>query len=135
VINFAYTRAADVADAVRQIAGDPAAKFIAGGTNLLDLMKYDVERPTRLIDITRLPLRSVEETASGGVRIGALVPNSEIAYHPLIEKHYPLLSSAVLATPRSSSSRVIRAKTSDSPSCTMCRGSRSRAMQRKSSAR
>jgi xanthine dehydrogenase YagS FAD-binding subunit len=97
VINFAYTRAADVADAVRQIAADPAAKFIAGGTNLLDLMKYDVERPTRLIDITRLPLRSVEETASGGVRIGALVPNSEIAYHPLIEKHYPLLSSAVLA--------------------------------------
>ena len=97
MINFAYSRADDIADAVRQIAADPAAKFIAGGTNLVDLMKYDVERPARLIDITRLPLRSVEETANGGVRIGALVPNSDLAYHPLIEKRYPLLSSAILA--------------------------------------
>src|SRR4051794_17203931 len=97
MINFEYARATDVADAVRQIVADPAAKFIAGGTNLVDLMKYDVERPARLIDITRLPLRSVEETANGGVRIGALVPNSDLAYHPLIEKRYPLVSSAILA--------------------------------------
>ena len=75
----------------------PTAKFIAGGTNLIDLMKYDVERPTRLIDITHLPLKTVEETADGGVRIGALVPNSDLAYHPLIEKRYPMLSSAILA--------------------------------------
>ena len=75
MINFQYTRATDVADAIRQIAADPEAKFIAGGTNLIDLMKYDVERPLRLIDITHLPLKTVEETASGGVRIGALVPN------------------------------------------------------------
>ncbi len=97
MINFQYVRATDVADAVRQIAADPAAKFIAGGTNLIDLMKYDVERPMRLIDITRLPLKTVEETAEGGVRIGALVPNSDLAYHPLIEQRYPLLSSAILA--------------------------------------
>jgi xanthine dehydrogenase YagS FAD-binding subunit len=97
MINFQYARATDVADAVRQIAGDPSAKFIAGGTNLIDLMKYDVERPLRLIDITRLPLKTVEETADGGVRIGALVPNSDLAYHPLIEQRYPLLSSAILA--------------------------------------
>src|SRR5215204_1553122 len=97
MINFQYVRAADVADAVRQIAADPTAKFIAGGTNLIDLMKYDVERPLRLIDITRLPLKMVEETADGGVRIGALVPNSDLAYHPLIERRYPLLSSAILA--------------------------------------
>ena len=58
MINFQYTRATDLADAVRQIAADPGAKFIAGGTNLIDLMKEDVERPTRLIDITRLPLIS-----------------------------------------------------------------------------
>ncbi|MGC1972592.1 MAG: xanthine dehydrogenase family protein subunit M, partial [Pseudolabrys sp.] len=58
---------------------------------------YDVERPLRLIDITHLPLKTVEETANGGVRIGALVPNSDLAYHPLIEKRYPLLSSAILA--------------------------------------
>jgi len=97
VINFQYAKANDVADAVRQIAADPAAKFIAGGTNLIDLMKEDVERPTRLIDISRLPLGKVEETADGGLRIGALVPNSDLAYHPLIEKRYPLLASAILA--------------------------------------
>src|SRR4051812_34153628 len=74
MINFAYARASDVADAVRMLAADPKAKFIAGGTNLIDLMKENVERPTRLIDISRLPLRSVEETTDGGVRIGALVP-------------------------------------------------------------
>jgi len=97
MINFAYARATDVADAVRRIAADPKAKFIAGGTNLIDLMKEDVERPTRLIDITRLPLKSVEETRDGGVRIGALVPNSDLAYHPLVAQRYPLLASAILA--------------------------------------
>jgi xanthine dehydrogenase YagS FAD-binding subunit len=97
MINFQYARANDVADAVRMIATDPTAKFIAGGTNLIDLMKEDVERPSRLIDISRLPLKTVEETAGGGLRIGALVPNSDLAYHPLIEQNYPLLSSAILA--------------------------------------
>jgi len=82
---------------VRMIAADPTAKFIAGGTNLIDLMKEDVERPSRLVDISRLPLKSVEETADGGLRIGALVPNSDLAYHPQIEQRYPLLGSAILA--------------------------------------
>jgi xanthine dehydrogenase YagS FAD-binding subunit len=97
MINFQYTRTDDVAEAVRLIAAYPAAKFIAGGTNLIDLMKSNVERPARLIDISRLPLTTVEETAGGGVRIGALVPNSDLAYHPLIEKRYPMLASAILA--------------------------------------
>src|ERR1700738_3670609 len=97
MINFQYARATDVADAVRQIAADPAAKFIAGGTNLVDLMKYDVERPLRLIDVSRAPLTTVEQTAKGGRRIGALVPNSDLAYHPLVERRYPILSSAILA--------------------------------------
>jgi xanthine dehydrogenase YagS FAD-binding subunit len=97
MIPLQYTRATDVADAIKQIATDPSAKFIAGGTNLLDLIKYDVATPTRLIDISRLPLWSIEETASGGVLIGALVPNSDLAYHPLIEARYPLLSRAILA--------------------------------------
>jgi xanthine dehydrogenase YagS FAD-binding subunit len=97
MINFQYARANDVADAVRMIAADPAAKFIAGGTNLVDLMKEDVERPSRLIDISRLPLKTVEETAGGALRIGALVPNSDLAYHPLIEQRYPLLVNAILA--------------------------------------
>ena len=75
----------------------PAAKFIAGGTNLVDLMKYEVERPLRLIDISRLPLKTIEQTPAGGLRIGALVPNTDLAYHPLIEQRYPLVSSAILA--------------------------------------
>src|SRR5467141_4412236 len=95
--NFGYTRASDVADAVRRIAADPAAKFIAGGTNLIDLMKENVARPSQLIDITHLPLDKIEETADGGLRIGALVANSDLAYHPQIEARYPLLSSAILA--------------------------------------
>jgi xanthine dehydrogenase YagS FAD-binding subunit len=97
MINFQYIRANDVADAVRHIAADPTAKFIAGGTNLIDLMKENVERPKKLIDITRLPLKTVEETADGGLRIGALVPNSDLAYHPLIAQRYPMLASAILA--------------------------------------
>jgi xanthine dehydrogenase YagS FAD-binding subunit len=97
MIDFQYARANDVADAVRQMAADPTAKFIAGGTNLIDLMKEDVERPSRLIDISRLPLKTIEETADGGLRIGALVPNSDLAYHPAIEQRYPMLSCAILA--------------------------------------
>src|SRR6185312_3153523 len=95
MINFDYVRARDVAEAVRLSAAAPGARFIAGGTNLIDLMKVDVERPARLIDISRLPLTSVEETPSGGLRIGALVPNSDLAWHPLIERRYPLLASAI----------------------------------------
>src|SRR5215831_17362417 len=95
--NFEFSRASDVADAVRQVAADPGAKFIAGGTNLIDLMKENVARPSRLIDITHLPLDKVEETKDGGIRIGALVPNSDLAYHPQIQARYPMLASAILA--------------------------------------
>lgn len=97
MIGFDYVRAADVADAIRKIAGTPSAKFIAGGTNLVDLMKDDVERPKTLIDISRLPLDKVENTSSGGLRIGALVPNSDLSYHPLVESQYPVLASAIQA--------------------------------------
>ena len=97
MIPFQYSRASDVSDAVRQLTADPWAKLIAGGTNLLDLMKEDVERPTRLIDISGLPLREVAETPDGGLRIGALVPNTDLAYHPLVERRYPILASAILS--------------------------------------
>jgi xanthine dehydrogenase YagS FAD-binding subunit len=93
---FSYVRPDAVAAAVRERASDPRARFIAGGTNLLDLMKYDVEAPSRLIDITRLPLRDIQEI-DGGLRIGALVPNSDLAYDRRIEERYPLLASAILA--------------------------------------
>jgi xanthine dehydrogenase YagS FAD-binding subunit len=94
---FSYVRAPDVATAVRERAQDPAARFIAGGTNLVDLMKYHVETPTRLIDITRLPLNAIEDLDGGGLRIGALVPNDQVAYDERVEQRYPLLASAILA--------------------------------------
>ena len=97
MINFQYSRANSLAEAVSLMADSPGAKFIAGGTNLVDLMKMDVERPAKLIDVSRLPLDKVEETAGGGLRIGALVRNSDLAYHPLVEQRYPVLSSALLA--------------------------------------
>jgi xanthine dehydrogenase YagS FAD-binding subunit len=97
MINFQYVRANDVADAVRQIASNSNAKFIAGGTNLIDLMKMDVEQPTKVIDITRLPLKQVENTPGGGLRIGALVRNTDLAYHALVEERYPVLASAIMA--------------------------------------
>jgi xanthine dehydrogenase YagS FAD-binding subunit len=95
--NFGYARARDVGDAVRLIARDPEARFIAGGTNVLDLIKEHVVLPSKLIDITRLGLDKVEATEDGGLHIGALVPNSDLAYHPQIEERYPLLRSAILA--------------------------------------
>lgn len=92
---FQYSKPDSVDNAVH-LAG-PATRFIAGGTNLLDLMKENLTRPEHLIDITGLPLREVTETASGGVMIGALVSNADLAWHPLIEQRYPLLSQAILA--------------------------------------
>ena len=92
---FQYSKPDSVQDAVH-LAG-PASRFIAGGTNLLDLMKENVTRPEHLIDITGLPLREVTETADGGLLIGALVSNADLAWHPLIEQRYPLLSQAILA--------------------------------------
>jgi xanthine dehydrogenase YagS FAD-binding subunit len=96
VNSFSYTRAADVASAVREVAADGAA-FIAGGTNLIDLMKENVSKPSRLVDITRLPLNRIEELPDGGLRLGALVPNSDTAYHAVVERRYPILSRAILA--------------------------------------
>ena len=97
MINFQYARANDIAEAVSLIGRNPNAKFIAGGTNLIDLMKMDVERPTMVIDITRLPLKQVERLPDGGLRVGALVRNTDLAYHPLVERHYPVLASAIMA--------------------------------------
>jgi xanthine dehydrogenase YagS FAD-binding subunit len=94
---FSFIRAASTAEAVAAIADNPAAKLIAGGTNLVDLMKYDVERPTRLIDISRLPLAEITDRPDGGLRLGALVSNTKMAYDARVERRYPLLASAILA--------------------------------------
>lgn len=86
---------------MKGLAGKPNAKFLAGGTNLLDLMKEDVERPDELIDINRLPLTSIKAitigTNQGGLSIGGLGKNTDAANHPLVRLHYPLLTQAILA--------------------------------------
>jgi xanthine dehydrogenase YagS FAD-binding subunit len=97
VNSFSYTRAVDVATAVKEVAADSTTVFIAGGTNLIDLMKENVTRPSRLVDITRLPLARIEELPGGGLRLGALVTNADTAYHQQVERRYPLLSRAILA--------------------------------------
>ncbi|EGJ50888.1 FAD binding domain-containing protein [Desulfocurvibacter africanus] len=94
---FSYTRAEDMTSALRGIASAPGARFIAGGTNLIDLMKENVEKPGRLIDITRLALRRIQSLADGGLRIGALATNSGVAYDQEVERRYPLLAQAILA--------------------------------------
>jgi xanthine dehydrogenase YagS FAD-binding subunit len=92
-----YERARSVADAIRAHARDPESKFLGGGTNLIDLMKYEVEHPARLIDITHLPLAKIDALPNGGLRIGALVRNSDLAADPRIARDYRVLSEALLA--------------------------------------
>src|SRR6059058_4442083 len=95
---FSYTRVTDQQQATQATAANASAKFLAGGTNLIDLMKMGVERPTRLVDVNRLPLAQIEELPNGGgVRIGGLARNSDVAEHPLIVQRYPVLSQALLA--------------------------------------
>lgn len=101
---FTFTRADSVESASRAAAGqggeavaNPSTQFIAGGTNLVDLMKSDIARPNALVDLTRLPLRSIEELPGGGLRVGALVSNADLAHDPRVEARYPLLAEAILA--------------------------------------
>jgi xanthine dehydrogenase YagS FAD-binding subunit len=97
MIAFDYARPASIEDALGAARGRPAARFIAGGTNLLDLMKLGIERPHHLVDIGSLDLRTIEETAEGGLRIGALVTNAELAADRRVRARYPVLSRAILA--------------------------------------
>jgi xanthine dehydrogenase YagS FAD-binding subunit len=94
---FDYERAYDVTGAVALLGADPDARYLGGGTNLVDLMKSGVERPARLVDVRELPLDRVQFTKSGGLRIGATVTNSDLAAHPDVRRHYPALTQAVLA--------------------------------------
>lgn len=95
--NFSYTKAQDLTEAIRLGARNDA-RFVAGGTNLIDLMKYNIERASALIDINHLPdQQSIREKENGGLRLGASVTNAATAYYPLVEERYPLLSRAILA--------------------------------------
>jgi len=93
---FDYAQAHDSAEAVR-LGGASGARFLAGGTNLVDLMKENVERPVSVIDIQRLPFAAIEETDGGGLRLGALATNADTAYDERVAERYPLLASAILA--------------------------------------
>ena len=93
---FAYGRPDSEQDALDLLTQSMLPKFLGGGTNLLDLMREDIERPATLIDITRLPLDGIEELPDGGLRIGALVRNSHLAGHAAVRERYPVLSQAIL---------------------------------------
>jgi xanthine dehydrogenase YagS FAD-binding subunit len=94
---FTYERAASAEAAAQIAASNPGAKFIAGGTNLLDLMKLEIETPTHLIDVNGLGFNEIEPTAEGGLRIGAMVRNTDLAAHEIVRRDYPLLARALLS--------------------------------------
>ncbi len=94
---FTYERATDARAAVKAASETPNAKFIAGGTNLLDLMKLEIEHPAHLIDVSRLPLAQIEPTAGGGLRIGAMTTNSHVAADEHVRTRYPVLTQAIVA--------------------------------------
>jgi xanthine dehydrogenase YagS FAD-binding subunit len=94
---FAYERARDAAGALAASTEVPDARYLAGGTNLVDLMKLGVEQPARLVDVSRLPMDAVDELGDGGLRIGANVRNSDLAVSAAVRERYPLLSQALLS--------------------------------------
>lgn len=94
---FDYQQAADANAAIQSVAPRSDAKFLAGGTTLIDLIKLHVERPAHLVDVTGLPLAQISDLPGGGVRIGALVKNSDLAHDARIQKSYPVLSEALLS--------------------------------------
>src|ERR1700683_3993442 len=99
--NFEFTKASTVQDALAATRSASSAqklvRFVAGGTTLIDLMKLNVERPTTVIDINSLPLDRVGATADGGLKIGAMVRNSDLAHDPSVQKNYAVLSEALLS--------------------------------------
>ncbi|MEP6537432.1 MAG: xanthine dehydrogenase family protein subunit M [Bryobacteraceae bacterium] len=94
---FHYVRGKSASEALAAVSANPNAAFLAGGTTLVDLMKLGVERPAELIDINPLPLAQIEARPDGGVRIGALARNSDVAHHELIRTQFPVLSEALLS--------------------------------------
>jgi xanthine dehydrogenase YagS FAD-binding subunit len=94
--NFSYARAEDQQAALSLLSQNGSSKFLAGGTNLVDLMRENIERPDALVDITRLPLTGIEELPGGGIRIGALLRNTHLAESKIVRERYPVLSQAIL---------------------------------------
>ena len=124
---FSYERARTPAEAVAAAVRVQGARFIAGGTNLLDLMKLQIETPTHLIDVNDLALNRIERTPDGGLRIGALVRNTDLAADPTVRRDYAVLARALLAgasgsyairrRPRGTCCSAPAAPTSTTPTC------------------
>lgn len=96
--NFEYSRATSIEEAVEKVSSNEHAMFVAGGTNLIDLWKYNLTHPTAIVDINHVDINhGIAENEFGGIRLGALASNAETAYHPLVETRYPLLSKTILA--------------------------------------
>lgn len=95
--SFSYERARTVEEALAAVAGHPLARFVAGGTNLIDLMKHEIEAPTHLVDVNPLGLDRIEDTPEGGLKIGSLVRNSDLAADPRVRERYEVLARALLA--------------------------------------
>ncbi|TAF19027.1 MAG: xanthine dehydrogenase family protein subunit M [Nostocales cyanobacterium] len=95
--NFSYTRAISTKDAIQKSTADPNSLFIGGGTNLVDRLKAFLDKPSQLIDISRLQMQNIEKLPNGGLRVGALVSNTALADHPEIRRNYPVLSRAILS--------------------------------------
>ncbi|RZM19059.1 MAG: xanthine dehydrogenase family protein subunit M, partial [Pedobacter sp.] len=96
--NFEYKKAQNVAESINLVAGRENTKFIAGGTNLVDLWKYNITNPDELVDVNHLDeLLQIQTLPNGALRLGASVKNADTAYHPEVENRYPLLSKAILA--------------------------------------
>jgi xanthine dehydrogenase YagS FAD-binding subunit len=93
--NFVYTRADDVPSAIRSSSQHAGAKYLGGGTNLVDLMRENIEQPTMLVDITQLSTH-IEDLEDGGIRIGAGVKNTEVANHKAVRERFPVLAQAIL---------------------------------------
>jgi len=95
--DFEYVNRGHMAEKIAEVSANPAAKYVAGGTNLIDLLKYNLLTVDELIDINSLKHEAVTELENGGVLLNAFATNADTAYHPLIEKNYPLVSKAILA--------------------------------------
>lgn len=94
---FTFHKADTIEESIREVSSNGSVKFISGGTNLIDLMRVNVERPERLVDINHLDIDTIDDLRDGGLRLGALVKNSDTAYDERVKKGYPLLSKAILA--------------------------------------
>ena len=95
--SFTYERARTPAEAAGMVASNPGGRFLAGGTNLLDLMKLEIETPTQLIDVQDLKLDRIEPTQDGGLRVGAFVTNTTLASDERVRRDYGVLSRAIVA--------------------------------------